>query len=254
MFYWEYRLGTWHSSLLLESDIAHDTYVIYNAREIIQKLLSIPVSDQLNATVLKRLVKKHWPVLNYWQENNTQTVDFFDPQFDRNGILLTPFEVVSGSTVDSARTVPVYLKVQEHRAKFFIDINNPKKGDYVEFIKHIPVVPGSGTMLILQLRSPYQNSRVRERLIYKVLVDDAVIAQEDISDWKESNVIQMCWVPDREKVKVSVRVEALTNCELHNWGTAGTILIEKIQVTDFSKALEFSVHATSPFTTLSSSI
>lgn len=52
IFYWEYRCGMWHGgSVLLESDLAFETYCLFNYRKFLQDMLSVPKED-LNTNLL----------------------------------------------------------------------------------------------------------------------------------------------------------------------------------------------------------
>jgi hypothetical protein len=70
LFYWEHKMCQWHSLLLLESDMSHDTFLIYNNREILSKMLSIPFDDRLNKKLFISLIRKMWPELLNYPVNN----------------------------------------------------------------------------------------------------------------------------------------------------------------------------------------
>ncbi|MDQ0339005.1 hypothetical protein J2S00_001791 [Caldalkalibacillus uzonensis] len=59
--YWEYRIGNWQSLVLLETDIIHNTYILYNNRSILKKLLSVPLADRINDTLYIQMIKHMWP-------------------------------------------------------------------------------------------------------------------------------------------------------------------------------------------------
>jgi hypothetical protein len=63
LFMWEYKMCQWHSWLLLESDMAHDTFIIYNNREILSKMLSLPYKDRINCKIFKGMIKRLWSEL-----------------------------------------------------------------------------------------------------------------------------------------------------------------------------------------------
>jgi hypothetical protein len=74
IFYWEYRMGTWHSRILLESDMAHDTFIVYNTRNVLKKLLSLSPQERADGTIFYELINMNWPILNYWDINSTNTM------------------------------------------------------------------------------------------------------------------------------------------------------------------------------------
>ncbi|UTT43641.1 hypothetical protein [Exiguobacterium aurantiacum] len=63
LYYWEHRMGTWHASLLLESDLAHDSFILINARHILKQLLHVPLEAQEQGLVQKRLIERYAPGL-----------------------------------------------------------------------------------------------------------------------------------------------------------------------------------------------
>jgi hypothetical protein len=63
MFEWEFNMCQWHSWILMESDMSHDTFLIYNNREILRKMLSLPYNERLNKKIFIGIIKRLWPEL-----------------------------------------------------------------------------------------------------------------------------------------------------------------------------------------------
>ncbi|WP_129587590.1 hypothetical protein [Actinomyces minihominis] len=57
-FYWEIRMGSWLATALHESDIAHETVILINSREILDTLLSVPYADRVEDAVSKILLEQ----------------------------------------------------------------------------------------------------------------------------------------------------------------------------------------------------
>ena len=66
LFYWEHRMSCWHSNVVLESDFAFDTHVLFNARSILALMLSAPIDDRADGTLFQELVRYLWPELLHW--------------------------------------------------------------------------------------------------------------------------------------------------------------------------------------------
>jgi hypothetical protein len=65
-FEWEFNMCQWHGWLLLESDMSHDTFIIYNNREILSKMLSLPFEDRMKRKIFIGVIHRLWPeLLNY---------------------------------------------------------------------------------------------------------------------------------------------------------------------------------------------
>jgi hypothetical protein len=187
--YWEYRMGTWISQVLLESDIAHDTFVLFNVRKILKLLLSVSYTDKYENTVFKELINKNWPILNYWEINSLgNPTSHYDKQFDEVGIPLKATHFNSGSLI-SDRAVHMLKKVQTRRLKFYMEESNPKKGDFIEAEIPLKTEINHSYRCIIHLRSPYENKNLTGRLKYQILLNNHLLLEEDISCWVESNHI-----------------------------------------------------------------
>ena len=66
VFYWEHRMSCWHSNVVLESDFAFDTHVLFNSRWILERMLSIPAVGRCRGSLFKLLVREMWPELERW--------------------------------------------------------------------------------------------------------------------------------------------------------------------------------------------
>lgn len=63
LFYWEHRMGMWHSWLVLESDSAFETFVPFNNRKILQTMLAVPEKNRENDDLMIGIIKKVNPNL-----------------------------------------------------------------------------------------------------------------------------------------------------------------------------------------------
>ena len=66
MLYWEQRMGSWHTGVVLGSDVAFDTFIIYNNRNVLVPLLSSPVEDKIASVSFKKVIDLIWPDLLRW--------------------------------------------------------------------------------------------------------------------------------------------------------------------------------------------
>lgn len=63
LYYWEIRMGSWMQAVLLESDIAHDTYVLVNSRRILDLFLGVDIPDRITGAAMYHLIHQAWPEL-----------------------------------------------------------------------------------------------------------------------------------------------------------------------------------------------
>jgi hypothetical protein len=54
-------MGSWLALWLLEMDISHDNFVVYNNRTLLKKLLSVDLSHRRNSEVFYRTIESLWP-------------------------------------------------------------------------------------------------------------------------------------------------------------------------------------------------
>ena len=241
LFYWEYRMGIWHSLVLLESDISHNTFIPFNSRHILNLFLSVEESHKKNFTIFKKLIKMNWPVLEHWGINTLEKpIDKLANQQDRYGENLLGFKIASNA--------PYSVKKTERYITFLLKESAPKKGDYVECSKAFKTVPNKQYLFMLNVLSPYENPKNTGRLKYQVLVDDTPIFEEDIAYWRESNCISIPFKASRVSTRISVKVTAIKDCEQWSWGRAGKITVERLLFREINnESIQFTPIATSPF-------
>jgi len=63
LYYWELLMGKWFLAVMIESDVAHDTYTVINSRHIIDLMLSAPLAERLEGGVAKAIIEIGWPEL-----------------------------------------------------------------------------------------------------------------------------------------------------------------------------------------------
>src|SRR5699024_2890083 len=69
LFYWEDRMGRWHSEILNETDAAFDTLLPFNVRAIIEVALSFSIPEQKSDYLFKELINRNHPILNFYGRN-----------------------------------------------------------------------------------------------------------------------------------------------------------------------------------------
>lgn len=63
LYYWEIRMGSWMQAVLLESDIAHDTYILVNSRRILDLFLGVSQADRVSGVMMYHIIHEAWPEL-----------------------------------------------------------------------------------------------------------------------------------------------------------------------------------------------
>lgn len=63
LFYWEHRMGMWHSWLVNESDVAYETFVPFNNRKLLTMMLSIPEEERIGDELFIEIINNVNPKL-----------------------------------------------------------------------------------------------------------------------------------------------------------------------------------------------
>lgn len=63
LFYWEHRMGMWHSWLVNESDVAYETFVPFNNRKLLTMMLSIPEAERVGDELFIEIINNVNPKL-----------------------------------------------------------------------------------------------------------------------------------------------------------------------------------------------
>jgi hypothetical protein len=63
LYYLEHRMATWHGPLLLGSDVAFDTAILFNSRALIETMLSVDLATRREGVLFKRFITDHAPAL-----------------------------------------------------------------------------------------------------------------------------------------------------------------------------------------------
>jgi hypothetical protein len=63
LFYWEHRMGCWHSQVATEGDPAFESVSLYNCRRTLELMLSVSAEAQKSSEILRRTIINEWPAL-----------------------------------------------------------------------------------------------------------------------------------------------------------------------------------------------
>lgn len=71
LFEWEQIMCQWLGWLLLESDLSHDTFQLFNNRKLLSMMLSVPYADRLHKKLFLGVIRRLWPELLEFPVNGT---------------------------------------------------------------------------------------------------------------------------------------------------------------------------------------
>jgi len=61
LLYWEHRVSAWHTLQILDTDAAYDNFNIFNNRQVLKMLLSVPFGDRLRGRLQYRVLESLLP-------------------------------------------------------------------------------------------------------------------------------------------------------------------------------------------------
>ena len=64
LFFIEHRMGAWHSGVLEESDIAFDTTILFNSRQVIESFMAVPERERSDNGILQRIISQKLPEIS----------------------------------------------------------------------------------------------------------------------------------------------------------------------------------------------
>lgn len=244
LFYWSYRLGAWHSNILLESDISFDTFCLFNNRILLNTILSLPDSYLEEDYVLRKIITNHWPVLNFWEVNSKgYSLGNAKKYFDELAAL-----DIEGNNIYSGNLIPFNKNIQNGIISFYMDVNAPKEGDVVTFRQLFETIPNQGYILFVSVQSPYMKPKNIGRMDYRLLINGTVIMKEDIALWGLPNGVTILFQSKGDECLLEVKIFAIKDCEPWSWGRAGEMKIKDIEL----KSVEYSgpalITTSSPYT------
>src|SRR3982751_2263835 len=54
-------MSTWHAQVLMGSDLAFDTQIIFNSRDVLDLLISAPLKDRMKASLFHQFIDRKRP-------------------------------------------------------------------------------------------------------------------------------------------------------------------------------------------------
>lgn len=252
---WESRMGTWHSQLLIQSDVAFNSHTLINSHYILKNLLSIPFELRQKKAVYFDIIEKKWPVLNFWQinkkENVYQLLKKQVKKFDEYNTGIEDFSIKYFSGNKITNNVVPHKVVKEGKTEtFYIEKRAPVKGDYVEAVIPIEVEKINKDYVIsLELCSPYHRPENAGRLKYQVFLNNNLFLEEDVSLWGKTNHILLPLNPKKQKNNIKVKIIAMRDCENWGWGKVSRVTIKDISIIEGKNNIN-NIKCSSPFSVI----
>jgi len=130
MLYFESKLSNWHSSITQETEAVQDTFILFNNKFLLSKLLCLNYEERHNLTLLKLYIQYFWPFLNYQESNSYHTLDEYRENkvqvtdIINNISILNPMNVSIRSEGDSMFVKPMSNVLLKDNIISFVLVND----------------------------------------------------------------------------------------------------------------------------------
>lgn len=240
LFYWEDRMGGWHSEVLNETDAAFDTLLPFNMRAIIDISLSFPVSERRSDYMFKELVNRNHPILNFYGRNEKpnlyeQQRDQVNTKEERTPALFKEFTVFDVEREEKS-------KVKTSENTIYIPETHLEKNNFSETTFKFNLDQG---IAMIEIYSKYLSSKGKAYLQYEVFKNGELLLSEDAADWNVPNQINIMNMKKGDVI--SIRITALKNSKANSWERASKLTINNYQEISSKKKSDIDITCTSPY-------
>lgn len=144
LFYLEYRMAQWMGGVLIENDVACDTFVPINARKMIIAGLSVAKEFKDRNALAALIIEKNWPELlsDYRYPNNASPINMladynaakykgYIPLYD-DFTRKYNFQITSGNSNKNDKNNIHFIEVKNESVIFGTSKNIMEKGDFID--------------------------------------------------------------------------------------------------------------------------
>lgn len=207
IYYWEARVGRWGAEVLNETDIAFQTVVPINTRELLEITLSYPLEKRRQGFLFSELINESTPILNFLGKNDERNLyeierdarlqaeaEARNPTFGRP--LMVPEALVTETFGRPGPTRPspdgeLLVQQEDFRPGTRTHLEFPPQG-----------VPGC---LRFTVNTRYKAPTGRGRWNYQIRVDGTVLASWDGAIWNDPAHIHVSNLPAGANVSVTAQ-------------------------------------------------
>lgn len=195
-------MNGWHSCIVQESDDYLDVFSLINTRHILFEFMSINQEDKQNQMLHKLMIKHHWPILNYFQINEINTLE------DR----LIQLEEDTNRDVESLTHVMIqtedFYQIIQNEKKLFRALT-PKFSN--ENQKKMILTNTEDYKIKLELRTFYHNKNGRDTVYFDIESESI-----DLVDLSKNN-LELTIEP---QASITISVYASKKIEKTSWISA----------------------------------
>ena len=230
MFYWEHRMAAWvNASVIVESDVAFDTYMLFNCRKLLEYGFCLPKFYRDLDYIPKLVIRKLWPELLFTLKNCDDTLlDYYEIEDEGYYRVKDNLFVQSGNSTELVQPKVVFIP-RVYGALFgFAECEN-RKGDWCEASLRIHTKVNSCYHMQLHVLPPRANKLPSGKVDFLIIFNGNIISRIDLSYLvNRINQYNIFFVTNVDKQNLVFRLECKENIDNSMLGCNGAIDIKSI--------------------------
>lgn len=236
LYYWENRMGRWHSEILNENDVCFETVMPFNMRAMIDISLSYSRIQRRSGYLFEELINKNFPILNFYGKNEKKNL-YEQQKGKENNVFVNKFSIYKKDK---------FIKeVQTSENKLFIPMEYLKTNYSVQ--TSIVFKDERGVLDISYLNK-YFNSKAEGYITFEIFINHNLVASDDITQWNLESNIKLFNLKQDDKITFVLR--PLKDIAKKSWENASTLFITSVEEISTNKMSPKTVLSTNPFTTI----
>lgn len=236
LYYWENRMGRWHSEILNENDVCFETMMPFNMRAMIDISLSYSRLQRRSGYIFEELINRNFPILNFYGKNEKKNL--YEQQKERMNENIEFF-----SSFSVFKENKFIEEVQTSENKLFIPLEYLKK-DYN--IQTSILFTKQKGILDIHYLNKYFNSKANSYINFEILLNNELVASDDITQWNLESNIKLFNLNKNDKITFVLR--PLKDITKKSWENASVSFITTVNQISTEKHSPQKAISTNPYT------
>ena len=218
-----------NASVIVESDVAFDTYMLFNCRKLLEYGFCLPKFYRDLDYIPKLVIRKLWPELLFTLKNCDDTLlDYYEIEDEGYYRVKDNLFVQSGNSTELVQPKVVFIP-RVYGALFgFAECEN-RKGDWCEASLRIHTKVNSCYHMQLHVLPPRANKLPSGKVDFLIIFNGNIISRIDLSYLvNRINQYNIFFVTNVDKQNLVFRLECKENIDNSMLGCNGAIDIKSI--------------------------
>jgi len=217
LYYWENRMGRWHSEILNENDVCFETVMPFNMRAMINISMSYSRIQRRDGYMFNELINRNYPILNFYGKNEVENL--YEKSRDLNlkdEMIIDKFEIYESDKlvdkIDATENL-FYLPKDffENKYKSQVDFTFTKEEGFLD----------------INLENSYRNKSAKDYFKCIFEVNGKEVAKVDLTQWIEKSTFRIFNLKKYDKISLSLK--PFKNLKRDSWEKASMTKITKVK-------------------------